>query len=97
MTDELLEMIAEAADSFCTLYLHYDGKSWSGECGECIDELDGDTLRDYIRELEHELGILDGQEPKNANSDAYDSWADAHEDLEDLLDECRDRLDELEN
>ena len=95
MSDELLEMIEEAADSGCTLHLHFDGKTWSSEYGEYIDDLDAVKLQAYMLELESALEILDAQEPKNMNSDAYELWADAHENLEDLLDECRETMDEL--
>ena len=33
-------------------------------------------------------------EPDEADEEAYETWADAHEELEDLIDEVRDRLEE---
>ena len=33
-------------------------------------------------------------EADEADEEAYETWADAHEELEDLIDEVRDRLEE---
>ena len=97
MTEELLEMIEEAACSGFTLHLHFENSEWNAEYGEYIDELDADQLHAFIAELTENLTLLDRQEPKNIASDAYEAWADSHEYLEDILDECRERLDRLGN
>lgn len=51
-------------------------------------------LKNYLEKLEDGLALLDAFEPKNENSDAYDEWAQAHEDLEDVLDDVLDLLEE---
>ena len=37
----------------------------------------------------------DQQEPPGMSGEEYEAWADRHEELEDLADDLRDRLDEL--
>ena len=44
--------------------------------------------------LEARIAELDAREPADMESEAYEAWADEHEDLEDLLDEILDLLDE---
>lgn len=52
-------------------------------------------LEAYLAQLEGFLIQLDAREPKNENSEAFDDWAQEHEDLEDLIDDVRDALDAL--
>lgn len=59
-----------------------------------LDEMSREELLDYLRQLEQRLQALDAREPKNMNSEAYESWADEHEALEDAVDEVREMLDE---
>lgn len=61
-----------------------------------IDTMEKDSLRAYLKELRERIRDLDTREPRNMNSEAYEEWADRHEELEDLVDEVLDRLDELE-
>ena len=61
-----------------------------------MDAMDRAALREYLKELQMRISELDEKEPRNMNSEAYEDWADAHEELEDLVDEVLDRLDELE-
>ena len=42
------------------------------------------------------ISRLDEEEPADMDSEAYDAWGDRHEELEDLVDEIRDRLEALE-
>lgn len=58
-----------------------------------IDDMDADGLRQYRRETEQMIGALDELEPRNQSSDAYEQWAELHEDLEDVLDEILDCLE----
>lgn len=60
-----------------------------------LDEMDAEGLKNYYGELESVLERLDGAEPKNENSEAYETWALEHEDLEDLMDEILDRIEDL--
>ena len=52
-------------------------------------------LRDYLDRLYALRKDLDSREPGDEESEEYVDWADAHEDLEDQIDEVLDRLDEL--
>jgi len=71
-----------------------DLKDYFGEPD--IEAMDREALREYLKELQARVEELDEKEPRNMNSEAYEDWADRHEELEDLVDEVLDRLDELE-
>ena len=60
-----------------------------------VESMDREALLDYLKELQERVAALDAREPRNMNSEAYEAWADRHEELEDLVDEVLDRLDEL--
>lgn len=60
-----------------------------------VAAMDKAQLISYREELEAQIAALDEKEPRNQNSEAYEDWADRHEDLEDLLDEVLDRLDDF--
>ena len=54
-----------------------------------------EELKAHYAAMQEELHALDAKEPKNMNSDAYEEWADEHEELEDYLDEILERIEEL--
>ena len=60
-----------------------------------IDAMSRDELLACLEDLREKLAELDRHEPRDMNSEAYESWGDAHEQLEDLADEVQDRLDEM--
>ena len=60
-----------------------------------IYEMDLQQLQAHYAAMQEELHELDAKEPKNMNSDAYEEWADEHEELEDYLDEILDRMEAL--
>ena len=60
-----------------------------------LDRMDWDELHSYLEKVQAQIAQMDEKEPKNMNSEAYESWAERHEDLEDLEDEILDRMDEL--
>lgn len=60
-----------------------------------LDTLSREELLDYLKSVRAQIDQLDGQEPKNMNSEAYEDWGDRHEALEDLADEIQDLLDEM--
>ena len=60
-----------------------------------IYEMTLPQLQDYYAAMQAELHALDQMESRNMNSEAYEEWADEHEELEDYLDEILDRLEEL--
>ena len=61
-----------------------------------INAMSLEQLKTYRQELVQQLESLDGREPADMQSEAYEAWGDAHEVLEDLLDDIQDRLEELE-
>jgi len=60
-----------------------------------IYEMTLPQLQAHYAAMQQELQALDAKEPKNMNSDAYEAWADEHEELEDYLDEILDRMEAL--
>ena len=62
---------------------------------EDIYEMDLAQLQAHYAAMQEELQALDAREPKNMNSEAYEEWADEHEELEDYLDEILDRMEVL--
>ena len=57
--------------------------------------MDREALLAYLDTVREQIARLDAKEPKNRNSEAYESWGEQHEELEDLADEIQDLLDEL--
>ena len=62
---------------------------------EDIYEMNLQQLQAHYAAMQEELQALDAKEPKNMNSEAYEEWADEHEELEDYLDEILDRMEIL--
>lgn len=60
-----------------------------------LEDMTREELLEYLAQLEERIARLDSREPKNMNSNAYESWADEHEMVEDAIDEVREFLDEL--
>ena len=58
-----------------------------------LDQMDETALRSLLRDVEERLSDLDAEEPEDMDSEAYEEWADRHEELEDLADELMDRLE----
>ena len=62
---------------------------------EDIYEMSLPQLQAHYAAMQEELHALDAKEPRNMNSEAYEEWADEHEELEDYLDEILDRMEAL--
>ena len=54
-----------------------------------------EQLAAYLTELKMLRDTLDSSEPEDMDSEAYEDWADEHEELEDFIDEVQDLLDAL--
>ena len=61
---------------------------------EDTDELSREELLALLERLRAEIAALDEKEPKNMNSEAYETWADRHEELEDQVDEILELLED---
>lgn len=57
-----------------------------------LDELDTIQLNALKQQAKDLIGQLNALEPRNQASEAYDSWATLHEDMEDALDDILDAL-----
>lgn len=61
---------------------------------ERMEGMAAEELAEFLAELLGQRQEMDAAEPDEADEEAYETWADAHEELEDLIDEVRDRLEE---
>lgn len=61
---------------------------------EDTDELSREELLTLLERLRAEIAALDEKEPKNMNSEAYETWAERHEELEDQVDEILELLED---
>lgn len=61
---------------------------------ERMEGMAEEELAEFLVELLGQRQEMDAAEPDEADEEAYETWADAHEELEDLIDEVRDRLEE---
>lgn len=61
-----------------------------------IYSLSADELHRLLDDLRRQVEQLDLTEPADMDSAEYEQWGEAHEELEDRIDEILDRLDELE-
>ncbi len=52
-----------------------------------------EELQQARQQVEKAIDRLNRLEPRNEHTDAYDQWAQLHEDLEDVLDDILDSLD----
>ena len=57
--------------------------------------LDEPQLRNLLTEVREKLRQMDEIEPADMDSEAYETWTDVHEQMEDLQDEILDVLDRL--
>lgn len=62
-----------------------------------LEDMSRRELLEYLAELEGQLRELNAREPKRMGSEAYEAWADEHEELEDAIDEVMEFLDEAED
>jgi len=61
-----------------------------------LEGMSREELLDYLRTVRLWIHRLDEEEPEDMESEAYETWGDRHEALEDLADEIQDLLDEME-
>ena len=61
---------------------------------ERMEGMAEEELAEFLAERLGQRQEMDAAEPDEADEEAYETWADAHEELEDLIDEVRDRLEE---
>ena len=59
-----------------------------------MEGMTAEELAEFLAELLGQRQEMDAAEPDEADEESYEAWADAHEELEDLIDEVRDRLEE---
>lgn len=69
--------------------------AFSQEQEEDIYQMTLPQLQAHYEAMQRELMALDAREPSPKNEEAYEAWADEHEELEDYLDEILDRMEVL--
>ena len=65
------------------------------EQDEDIYQMTLPQLQAHYEAMQRELMALDAREPDPKDEEAYEAWADEHEELEDYLDEILDRMEVL--
>ena len=60
-----------------------------------IEEMCLEQLYDYRQQILSEIAELDEKMPFDEGCEAFEAWADEHEELEDVLDDVVDRIEEL--
>jgi ABC-type transporter Mla subunit MlaD len=60
-----------------------------------LGQLDRAALEDYLNQLLTALAELDEQEPEDMACEAYETWGDQHEDLEDLIEEVQELIEQM--
>ncbi len=71
-----------------------NGTGWDILLEEDIEAMAEEDLKEYLGKLKSQLEDLSEEEPEDEDSEEYDVWADAHEDLEDRIDEVKELLEE---
>ena len=89
------QMIEQAMNEGKVIHFSVRGGEWSAALGEDVEALSRAELEEYCSELEDRLGDMDDIKPENLDSEEFSLWADAHEELKDLIGEVKDRLSEL--
>ena len=69
--------------------------AFSQEQEEDIYQMPQPQLQVHYVAMQRELMALDARAPSPKNEEAYEAWADEHEELEDYLDEILDRMEVL--
>lgn len=60
-----------------------------------LDGMGYERLSACLQTVRAQIAQWDEQEPADMGTEEYETWGDRHEELEDLADELRDRLDGL--
>jgi hypothetical protein len=60
-----------------------------------LDQMDVAELGAYLNQLQAELQKLDEQEPEDMACEAYETWGDQHEILEDLIEEVQELIEQM--
>ena len=89
------ELIEQAMNEGKVFHFLVRGGVWRGALGVSGVGLSRAELEEYCSELEDRLGDMDDIKPENLDSEEFSLWADAHEELKDLIGEVKDRLSEL--
>ena len=58
-----------------------------------LDAMDKEQLRESLEAVQAQICQLDEAEPEDMESEAYQIWGEAHEELEDQADELLERLE----
>ena len=60
-----------------------------------LEDLTLDELYEVREQIMADIAELDGEMPFDEGCDAFNQWAEEHEDMEDLLDDVEERIEEL--
>ncbi len=88
------KLVDQALEEGKLIKLTNNGTGWDVSLEEDIEEMSEEELKEYLSRLDRSLEELSEQEPEDDGGDEYEAWADAHEDLEDRIDEAKELLEE---
>ncbi len=60
-----------------------------------LETMTPQALKDFLADIQAQIAALDQSEPADMTSEAFEDWAQRHEELEDLADDVMDRLEAL--
>lgn len=60
-----------------------------------LETMTPQALKDFLADIQAQIAALDQSEPADMASEAFEDWAQRHEELEDLADDVMDRLETL--
>ena len=60
---------------------------------DALEDMTAEELAALLPSLLRQREEMDAREPEERDEEAYEAWAEAHEELEDLIDEVTDRLE----
>lgn len=58
-----------------------------------LGAMSAEELKELLEAVRAQLAALDAQEPEDMMSEAYETWGERHEALEDLADDILERLE----
>ncbi len=60
-----------------------------------LETMTPQALKDFLADIQAQIAALDQSEPADMTGEAFEDWAQRHEELEDLADDVMDRLEAL--
>lgn len=95
MADFFKELMEQALNEGKVIRFSVRDGEWNAVLGEDIEALSQTELEGCRAELEDRLGDMDDIRHEDLDTEELSLWADAHENLKDIIGAVEDRLSEL--